>query len=53
MNTTALPSRRRTLLVLDLLFWTAVAVSIVHYTDNYFAYERFPQASSGPSPSRA
>ena len=40
---------RRTL---DLLFWTAVAVSVVHYADNYFNYNQFPQASSGPSPSR-
>jgi len=38
---------------LDLLFWTAVAVSIVHYTDNYFSYDQFPQASTGPSPSRS
>lgn len=52
MNAAALPGRRQSLLVLDLLFWTAVVVSIVHYTDNFFAYDRFPQASSGPSPSR-
>ncbi len=31
---------------------TAVAVSIVHYTDNYFNYDQFPQASSGPTPSQ-
>lgn len=35
------------------MFWTAVAVSVVHYADNYFAYDQFPQADSGPSPSRA
>jgi len=43
---------RQALLVLNLVLWTAVAVSIVHYTDNYFAYDQFPQASGGPSPSR-
>jgi hypothetical protein len=34
--------------LLNIVFFTAVASSIVHYTDNYFAFDRFPQASSGP-----
>jgi hypothetical protein len=31
----------------------AVLVSIVHYTDNYFNYDDYPQPSSGPAPSAA
>lgn len=42
----AVPGQR----ILDLLLATAVAVSIVHYTDNYTAFESYPQATSGPSP---
>jgi hypothetical protein len=42
-----MPSQR----TLDAVFWTAVAVSIVHYTDNYVSYDEFPQATSGPNPS--
>lgn len=29
--------------VLDIVFFTAVAVSIVHYTDNYFGYDSYPR----------
>ena len=47
-----LPSRRA-LVVLNLVFWTAVAVSVVHYTDNYFAYDSFPQTEGSLNPSRA
>ncbi len=36
--------------ILDVLFATAVAVSVVHYTDNYTAFEAYPRATSGPSP---
>jgi hypothetical protein len=32
------------------LFWTAVAVSIVHYTDNFLNYDDYPHGS-GPEPS--
>ena len=37
--------------VLDLVFWTAVAVSIVHYVDNVTAHDAYPQPESGPAPS--
>jgi hypothetical protein len=39
-------SQRR---VLDVVFFTAVAVSIVHYTDNYLGYDSYPH-KSGPIP---
>jgi hypothetical protein len=32
------------------LFWTAVAVSIVHYTDNFVNYDDYPHGT-GPEPS--
>jgi hypothetical protein len=32
------------------LFWTAVAVSIVHYTDNFLSYDDYPHGT-GPEPS--
>jgi hypothetical protein len=31
---------------------TGVAVSAVHYLDNYVNYDSYPQAEAGPSPSR-
>jgi hypothetical protein len=34
--------------LLNIVFFSAVASSIVHYADNYLAFERFPQASTGP-----
>lgn len=37
---------------LGAIFWIAVAVSVVHYADNYFNYSSFPQPESGLSPSR-
>ena len=37
--------------VLDVVFWTAVAVSIVHYVDNVTAYEAYPSPATGPAPS--
>ena len=43
----------RALRALSVLFWTAVAVSIVHYADNYIAYDSYPKPDSGPSPSAA
>jgi hypothetical protein len=33
--------------------WTAVAVSIVHYTDNFLGYDSYPHPDSGPDPSKA
>ena len=33
-----------------MLFWTAVVVSIVHYTDNFANYSDYPHGS-GPEPS--
>lgn len=44
-------SRQRALKILNVVFWGAVAVSIIHYSDNYLAYDSFPQTSSGPNPS--
>ena len=34
--------------VLNIVFFTALASSIVHYTDNYLAFDRFPQGGPGP-----
>ena len=39
---------RRALNVLTVVLAVAVASSIVHYTDNYLAFERFPQGETGP-----
>jgi hypothetical protein len=36
--------------ILPVLFWTAVVVSIVHYTDNFANYSDYPHGS-GPEPS--
>ena len=33
---------------LNIVFFAAVAVSVVHYTDNYLAFERFPDGGPGP-----
>jgi hypothetical protein len=33
---------------LNIVFFAAVASSIVHYTDNYLAFDRFPQGDTGP-----
>ena len=33
---------------LNIVFFTAVAVSVVHYTDNYVAFERYPTGGPGP-----
>jgi hypothetical protein len=43
----------RAVRILRVLFPIAVAVSIVHYTDNYFNYSDFPQSRSLPNPSQA
>lgn len=37
--------------VLTAIFLTAVAISIVHYADNYFNYSEFPQSETIPNPS--
>lgn len=36
---------------LPIVFWTAVAVSVVHYTDNYFNFADYPHGD-GPEPSQ-
>jgi hypothetical protein len=36
--------------ILPVLFWTAVVVSIVHYTDNFANYSDYPHGT-GPEPS--
>lgn len=33
---------------LNIVFFAAVASSIVHYTDNYLAFDRFPDGGPGP-----
>ena len=38
--------------ILPVLFWTAVVVSIVHYTDNFANYSDYPHGN-GPEPSAA
>ena len=35
--------------LLNIVFFTAVALSTVHYTDNYLAFDRFPNDGVGPS----
>ena len=45
-------SRGSAMRVLTVVFWTAVAVSVVHYTDNYVNYSAFPQVEDGLNPSR-
>ena len=37
-----------TLRALNIVFFTAVAVSIVHYADNYLAFDRYPAGGPGP-----
>jgi hypothetical protein len=44
--------RARAVRALKVVFWVAVAVSVVHYADNYFNYTSYPQSSSAPNPSR-
>lgn len=39
--------------VLAALLTVAVAVSVVHYADNYFNYAAFPTSDELPAPSRA
>ena len=42
------PDRTITVIVL-----VAIAVSVVHYTDNYTAYEAYPRSDTLPNPSAA
>ena len=35
--------------LLNIVFFSAVASSLVHYTDNYLAFDRFPKDGVGPS----
>lgn len=37
---------------LNIVFFTAVAVSIVHYADNTLAFDRYPSGGPGPDPSQ-
>ena len=39
--------------VLSAIFFTAVASSVVHYTDNAVNYADYPQVQSGPDPGAA
>ena len=39
-------------MLLRALLITAVAVSVVHYTDNYVDFAEYPQPDGGPAPSR-
>ena len=36
-----------------LMLAAAIAVSVVHYADNFFNYDAYPQPQSGPAPSQA
>ncbi len=42
----------RALKILTPVFFAAVAVSVVHYADNYFNYADYPLAENAPNPSR-
>lgn len=44
--------RGRASAVLTGILGVALLVSIVHYTDNYVAFERYPQLESGPNPTQ-
>jgi hypothetical protein len=44
---------RRALRVLTLLMCVAVAVSVIHYCDNYFNYRDYPRSSTLPNPNAA
>ncbi len=44
-------SRDRALVLLAALLAVAIAVSVVHYTDNVLNFEDYPQPTSGPAPS--
>ena len=46
----ATADRRKELRLLTWLLAVAIAVSVIHYADNYFNYEDFPHGS-GPEPS--
>ena len=39
---------RRALKILTVVFAAAIASSLVHYTDNYLAFDRFPLDEPGP-----
>lgn len=43
---------RRAVRVLTVLLTAAVAVSVVHYVDNYVNYSDFPRSDTLPNPSR-
>ena len=43
--------RRRAITLLTALLGVALAVSIVHYADNYLNYAEYPQSPTGPDPS--
>lgn len=38
--------------ILTVVFFTAVAISVIHYTDNYFNFEDYPTSDSLPNPSQ-
>lgn len=43
---------RRAIRVLTVLLAAAVAVSVLHYADNYFNYSEFPLSDTIPNPSK-
>ena len=44
-------ARERALVVLTALLAVAIAVSVVHYADNFLNFDDFPEPTSGPAPS--
>ena len=46
------PAHRRALRILTVLLALAIAVSVVHYLDNYLNYEDFPTSPDVPAPSK-
>jgi hypothetical protein len=47
------PAHARAFRVLTLLLGVAVAVSVVHYTDNTVNYSDYPESTTLPNPSQA
>lgn len=50
MSVTTPPEMRDKLRILNVIFFTAVAVSVVHYTDNWLNFADYPLPESGPKP---
>ena len=45
-------AHERSVKALTVILGLAIAVSVVHYADNYFNYADYPDPASGPDPSK-